>query len=226
MALGLGGFVLIGFGVALIVASLPGGPTKVAADLPSTTMPHQAAAGPAQGTGGRVATRARSSSRPLAGNVATSAPRRPAFAPSLAAATAAAHNLVVPAGFGPKLRRAWVAADPGGARVNAADVRSTLPGSVFYASQPAIGAHWAISRFVPTALVPAAPATASGRALLAEFRAVAIFAQPPGGQWTYVAQFSPGSCPSSLPAPVRAAWQLCPATKAHDLAPNGSDPGS
>ena len=107
------------------------------------------------------------------------------------------------------LRKIWVEADPGGVGLDNKDVTSTLPGSVFYASQPSIGARWAISQFVPSPTATSKAATPSGKAVLAQFKAVAIFAKGRGRPWAYVGRFTPGSCPASVPGPVFLAWDLC-----------------
>ena len=124
-------------------------------------------------------------------------------------ASAAAVNLAVPAGFGPVLRSAWVSARPEGVRVSAADVRSTLPGSVFYAAQRSVGSYWAISSFVPSAQARAAAATPTGRALLAQFSKVAVFYRAKGQPWAYLGSSAEGTCPSEVPAPVFTAWGMC-----------------
>jgi hypothetical protein len=123
--------------------------------------------------------------------------------------TSPAVNLAVPAGFGPVLRHAWVAADPGGAGLTAADVRATASGSVFYAGQPALHTYWAISQFVPSRVAQAKASTASGKALLGQFKYIAAFDKAPGKPWTYVGGFAPGACPRSVPGTVLAAWDLC-----------------
>ena len=123
--------------------------------------------------------------------------------------TARAVNLAVPTGFGPVLRQAWVAANPGGLGINAGDVRSTLPGSVFYASQPSLGAYWAISSFVPTGYALSLGGEAAGKALLSEFSKVAAFYKASAGTWSYVGASTAGSCPAGVPAPVYVAWGIC-----------------
>lgn len=128
---------------------------------------------------------------------------------NVASASTPAQALVTPAGFGPLLRSVWVAADPGGVGLTAADVRSTYPGSVYYAGQPSIAQYWSLSRFVPTAAAQAGSATPSGKALLAQFNTDAVFFKAPGRPWAYVGEFSPGSCPGNVPGTVLAAWGIC-----------------
>jgi hypothetical protein len=76
-----------------------------------------------------------------------------------------------------------------------------MPGSVYYAEQPAIGDYWAISGFVPT--------SEAGGGVLAQFNNVSVFNRASGGNWAYLGSFRPGSCPTMLPAPVYTAWGLC-----------------
>ncbi|MGH9105124.1 MAG: hypothetical protein ACRDZX_04670 [Acidimicrobiales bacterium] len=124
-------------------------------------------------------------------------------------ASSPAVNMAVPVGFGPLLRRLWVAASPVGTALSAGDVQSTLPGSVFYAEQPAIGERWAISQFLPSLQARSEAVNPAGKAVLALFSKVAIFDEPRGQGWAYVASFTPGSCPATVPAPVFSVWGLC-----------------
>jgi hypothetical protein len=126
-----------------------------------------------------------------------------------AAAAGPAINLAVPAGFGPLLRKAWVAADPGRSGLVAGDIASTLAGSVFYAEQPSAGIYWAISRFVPSPLLEQTASSRIGKVVLAQFGNVSVFDQAPGRSWHYVGGFVPGSCPTNIPSSVSAAWGLC-----------------
>lgn len=160
------------------------------------------AGSPAAGRGnGHVATRA-------AGSAGTGAAGPgPSIDPASAASPAV--NLPVPAHFGPLLRRAWARANPGGVAIKASDIQSTVVGSVFYAEQPAVHTYWAVSQFVPTALVQSRGSTAAGVALLAAFRGTAEFEKAPGHPWTYVGSSGPGSCPGDLPVPVLTTWGLC-----------------
>jgi hypothetical protein len=181
----------------IVVISLPGG-------------------GP--GTGQAVATSSLPGAATKAAGVHTRGKSSPAGAPvghqgrgtpSPAAATSSAINLAVPAGSGPLLRKAWVAADPGRSGLVARDIASTLAGSVFYAEQPSAGIYWAISRFVPSPLLEQTAASRIGKVILAQFNEVAVFDQTTGHAWRYVGAFSPGSCPTDVPASVSAAWSLC-----------------
>jgi hypothetical protein len=107
------------------------------------------------------------------------------------------------------LRQVWVNANPGGAGLTAEDVQSTLPGSVYYAEQPAIGEYWAISAFVPSPEAQVLASSPAGKALLAEFGYLSVFNKAPGRGWAYLGSFRPGSCSTVVPAPVYAAWGLC-----------------
>lgn len=102
-----------------------------------------------------------------------------------------------------------MAANPGGAGISAEDVESTLPGSVYYAEQPAIGNYWAISGFVPTAEAQDLGSTPAGQKMLAQFGYVAVFNDAPGRGWAYLGSFRSGACPPLVPAPVYSAWGLC-----------------
>lgn len=143
--------------------------------------------------------------------LSTAPARPPSTTPttSAGATSSPAVNLPAPAGFGPLLREVWVSADPWGAGITAQDVQSTLPGSVYYAEQPAIGNYWAISAFVPTAQAQALASSPAGEALLEKFRYVSVFNKAPGRGWAYLGSFPPGSCPTVVPEPVYAAWGLC-----------------
>jgi hypothetical protein len=185
---------------AILVASLPG----------SSPVPGGAVATSLQGAalknGPRVHTRGRSSG----GAPATGARAGPhATMANRAAAAGPAINLAVPAGFGPSLRKAWVAADPGRSGLAAADIAATLAGSVFYAEQASIGTYWAISRFVPSPLLEQTASSRVGKAMLAQFSSVSVFAKTRGHAWRYVGGFAPGSCPTDLPSSVSTAWSLC-----------------
>jgi hypothetical protein len=154
------------------------------------------------------ANRARTGTRSAVGaSKPAPTPTAPAF--PAGAASSPAVNTPAPTGFGPLLRRAWVSADPGRAGLTAADVQSTLPGSVYYAVQPAVAVHWAISQFVPSELALSRAGTKAGQAVLAQFHKVWIFEQLQGHSWRYAGSFSPGSCPTGIPAPVLSAWGLC-----------------
>jgi|GEM_PF-2555918 len=179
---------------------------------PSRLAPTTSSRSGAGGTGGArnpgPATKGLTGARAKAGksSLATSA-TAPTTNP--AASTSPADNLPVPAGFGPLLRQVWVSAHPGGAPLTPADVQSTLPGSVYYASQPAVGYYWAVSQFVPTPEAQANASTPEGKAVLAQFAYVAIFAKAPGRGWAYAGAYRPGSCSSDVPAPVYRAWGFC-----------------
>jgi hypothetical protein len=144
---------------------------------------------------------------------ATTAPAGPAAsgttATSSALASRPAVNLAVPAGFGPLLRRAWVAADPGRSGLRTVDIASTLAGSVFYAEQPSVRTYWAISRFAPSPVLEQMASSRVGQAILAQFGDVSVFDKAPGHEWRYAGAFAPGSCPTNLPSTVSAAWGLC-----------------
>jgi hypothetical protein len=120
-------------------------------------------------------------------------------------------NMAAPDGFGPLISKVWVHARPGGAPLSAADVQSILPGSVFYAEQPAIVTYWAISRFVPSPLAESRSSTSAGKAVLAQFNDFAVFDKVPGRAWAYKGTFDPPACSVALPAPVLAVWGMCPA---------------
>jgi len=180
-------------------SSPPGRPGPAPGAPATSTAPGSAKPG-ARGTG--PATTNRGEPPPLTGGLLTSNP---------ATSTSPARDLAVPAGFGPLLRRAWVAADPGGTGITAADVRSTAPGSVFYAEQPSVNTYWAVSSFVPTAKAEALAGTARGKKLLEQFRMTAVFERTAGSRWAYVGSATGGACASSLPAPVFSAWGMCSA---------------
>lgn len=116
--------------------------------------------------------------------------------------SAPAQALTTPPGFGPLLRRVWVAADPGGAGLTSADVQATKSGTVYYAGQPSVGAYWSLSQFLPT---PAA----QGQAELAQFRLGGVFYKAPGRAWAYLGHFPAGGCPTQVPATVLGAWGIC-----------------
>jgi hypothetical protein len=199
------GVVVAGTGVlliatAIVVVSLPGGSGPGAGRAVATSSLQGAA------QKGGVHTRGRSSpGHPSPG--AREGPKTTATKRATAAGPAI--NLAVPDGFGPLLRRAWVAADPGRLGLKAVDIASTLAGSVFYAEQPSAGMYWAISRFVPSPLLQQTASSRIGAAILAQFNDVAVFDQQRGHSWHYAGRFSPGSCPTAVPSAVSAAWGLC-----------------
>ena len=123
-------------------------------------------------------------------------------------ASSPARDLAVPASFGPTLRQAWVAANPGKAGLIAADVQSTA-GSVFYAEQPSISTYWAITSFAPTAQAEALASTSEGKGLLSLFGPVVVFERLSGHGWTYVASAAQGTCSKAVPGPVYKAWGIC-----------------
>jgi hypothetical protein len=104
-----------------------------------------------------------------------------------------------------------VEAHPGGANLSTADIESILPGSVFYAEQPAITTYWALSRFVPSALAESRSATPGGKAVLTQFTDFAAFHKVPGQAWAYVGTFDPSACNVALPPTVLAVWGMCAA---------------
>jgi hypothetical protein len=93
--------------------------------------------------------------------------------------------------------------------MTAADVASALPGSVFYAEQPAIGTYWAIARFVPSAHAQTEAGTTAGKLLLAQFKATAMFVKAPGKDWAYLGQYVTTACGQAIPAPVLSSWGMC-----------------
>ena len=218
-SIALAGFVIIGVGAALTIAAWPHSAVPTNRQQPasfsmgtSTTSRSSALtgrghsrAGKGAAPGDRIVTRARHSSA----SRAAGRNGQPAPTTNPAAAASPADNLAAAPGLGPVLRHAWVAADPGDVGLNPADVRSTLTGSVFYASQPSIGTYWAIAQFVPSSVANAEAGTPAGKALLAQFKQIAIFDKAPGQPWAYVSEFAPGSCPASVPGTVFTAWDLC-----------------
>ena len=219
-SIALAGFVIIGVGAALTIAAWPHSAVPTNRQQPasfsmgtSTTSRSSALAGPGGHSragkgvapGDRIVTRARHSSA----SRAASRNGQPVPTTNPAAAASPADNLAATPGLGPVLRHAWVEADPGDVGLNPADVRSTLTGSVFYASQPSIGTYWAIAQFVPSSVANAEAGTTGGKALLAQFKQVAVFDKAPGQPWAYVSEFAPGSCPASVPGTVFTAWDLC-----------------
>jgi hypothetical protein len=212
---------LVGLGVLAVMAGL------VVLSLPATTSYPRLASGTAHGKADRKAAGRPAASTPATGapgarHVARSGGTGPAHHPYTAAGhstggtalsaadmTAPAANLPAPAGFGPVLRQAWVAAQHARTAMTAADVQSTAPGTVFYAVQQGTGYAWAISRFLPTAAAGTQAGTTAGKALVAAFADYGAFRRPPGGRWSYVASFAPGTCPPAVPPPVLTAWGMC-----------------
>jgi hypothetical protein len=146
----------------------------------------------------------------LGGTSSTTAPTtttRPQISP--AASTSPATNVAAPDGFGPVAEALWAGADPGGVHMSLADVASVLPGSVFYAEQPAIGTFWAISRFVPSSQAQGESGTAAGNALLAQFNKTAMFVKVPGKPWVYLGEYTTTACGQAVPTPVLNSWGMC-----------------
>lgn len=149
------------------------------------------------GTGSTPHTRARHGHPPAAS------------VPQVPNPSAPAQLLVTPAGFGPLLRHLWVAADPGRVGLTAADVRSTVAGTVYYAGQPSAGQYWAMARFWPTAAALDSASTPTGRRLLAAFQDEAVFYRGPHQAWSYVGAYALDQCPSQVPGVVLQAWGIC-----------------
>jgi hypothetical protein len=200
--------------VVPLMVSGGGGPTTTSqAAAPTTTGKSPASTGTSAtsngSTGTHVSTRGAGSPGPT--TTETTRPvtttTRPRVNP--AASTSAAVNTAAPSGFGLLITKLWVDANPGGVPMSVADVASTLPGSVFYADQPAIGTYWAISRFVPSAQAEARAGTAAGNALLAQFGTTAIFVKVPGGPWAYLGEFTTTACGQAVPGPVLTSWGMC-----------------
>jgi hypothetical protein len=126
-----------------------------------------------------------------------------------AASTSPAVNSSAPNGFGLLITTLWVDAHPGGIHISVADVASVLPGSVFFAEQPAIGTYWAIARFVPSTQAQSAAATTGGQALLAQFDNTAIFVKVRANPWAYLGDFTTTPCGQGVPRPVLSSWGMC-----------------
>lgn len=222
VSLGLAGTAILAVIAGLVLLSLPKsatGPRLTSGPTAQTGVNGRGGAGQGRaGRGGAGASRRAPGHtapklHPGAGPLPYTAPGHsaPSGTAGLPAAvlSAPAQNLPAPAGFGPALRQAWVAAQSARSGLTGADVQSTAPGSVFYAAQPSTGYDWAISRFLPSAAAEAESGTAAGRALLAQFADFAAFRKAPGRGWAYAASFTPGTCSPSLPAPVLTAWGMC-----------------
>jgi len=93
--------------------------------------------------------------------------------------------------------------------LTAADVQSTYPGSVYYASQPSLGQYWSMARFLPGASALAGTGTPAGKARLALFAEAAVFFKAPGQAWAFLGEVSAGSCPGDVPGVVLQAWRIC-----------------
>jgi hypothetical protein len=219
------GLVLVGVALALAAVFTGGGAgTGNAAPAESTTSSHSAAnpAGRESPTttpgttrvGRSTGTTPATKSARNSGSGRSSGTGEGAAAPTTnpASASTPAQSLVAPSGFGPVLRAAWVAANPGGVGVTTADVQSTYPGSVYYAGQPSIGQYWSLSRFLPSAMAQARSGTQRGKALLAVFGTDAVFVKTPGHGWAYIGSFAVGGCPADVPATVLHVWGICTST--------------
>jgi hypothetical protein len=126
-----------------------------------------------------------------------------------AASTSPAVNSSAPNGFGQLITTLWVDARPGGVRMSIGDVASVLPGSVFFAEQPAIGTYWAIARFVPSTQAQSAAGSTNGQALLAQFDSTAIFVKVRANPWAYLGEFTTTPCGQGVPSPVLSSWGMC-----------------
>jgi hypothetical protein len=190
-----------------------GGPTNThqAAAGPTTsrsTAPIDTSAGAAGSNdhGSTLATGPAGTTTPSTQAVSTPT-TRPHINP--AATTSPAVNSAAPNGFGHLITTLWVDAHPGGIRMSVADVASILPGSVFFAEQPAIGTYWAIARFVPSTLAQSGAGTTSGQALLAQFDSTAIFVKVRANPWAYLGDFTTTPCGQGVPSPVLSSWGMC-----------------
>jgi hypothetical protein len=203
------GLVLIGAGIVVGSLFLPNTNKRSPASVPERTSPVSGRTGTLTKPVLRHAEGAMAAITPIASqpanartlsSVLASLPAGTTVTTSFLAVSSPARNLPTPPELGPLLRQAWVAADPGRTGMAAADVRATVAGSVYYASQPAIATRWAIARFVPTPLAT--------KAMVAQFGGVAAFEQAPGGPWSYLGESS-GPCGANVPMPVLQAWGMC-----------------
>lgn len=107
--------------------------------------------------------------------------------------------------------KSWLASNPGGYGMSAADVGGTVTNEVYYAVQPTTGTYWALAAFKPSPALSAQSSTETGQGELAEFHdSVYAFSWQAGPVWTVLGEFSTGSCPSVwVPRAVLAAWGLC-----------------
>ncbi len=176
--------------------SLFGSPRTTAAPPPSSL-----ATG---GATGGAASHSAASSGPIV--ISTTAPRN--ATPTL---SQRATSLPVTAGVAQSLVSSWLATNPGGYGISAADVAGTVRKEVYYAVQRATGTYWALAAFNPSAALSAQSSTPTGQAELAEFRdSVYAFSWQAGPVWTLLGEFSTGSCPDVwVPRAVLAAWGLC-----------------
>jgi hypothetical protein len=218
-----GAIVVLAGAALLLILSLPKSkPAAVSRATSTSAAPGTARAKPPRTSGSSAASTHRGSLHTSAAQAIGTKPARQTTTRPLTKAaqsttgstspevtTSPAENLPVPAGFGPLLRRVWVSAEPGRAGVTAADVQSTLPGSVYYAEQPAIAYYWAISQFLPSASAEALGSTTAGKAVLAQFSNIAVFYKAPGGRWQYAGAYRPGTCSSLVPPPVYKVWGFC-----------------
>jgi len=218
-----GAIVVLAGAALLLILSLPKSkPAAVSGATSTLAAPGTARAKPPRTSGSSAASTHRGSLHTSAAQAIGTKPARQTTTRPLTKAaqsttgstspevtTSPAENLPVPAGFGPLLRRVWVSAEPGRAGVTAADVQSTLPGSVYYAEQPAIAYYWAISQFLPSASAEALGSTTAGKAVLAQFSNIAVFYKAPGGRWQYAGAYRPGTCSSLVPPPVYKVWGFC-----------------
>ena len=132
---------------------------------------------------------------------------RPQVSPQ--ASTSAAVNIAAPNGFGLAVRSLWVDARPGGVHMSVADVASALPGSVFYAEQPAIGTYWAVSRFVPSTVAQARAGTTAGNAVAGPVQRHRNLRQGAGEALGLPRRVHDHGVRGAVPSPVLNSWGMC-----------------
>ncbi len=185
--------------------SPPNGPQAAATSLPAVTVQRTHSSSPATGNSPK------STSPPATSRVTghTSTPTTSKTAKLKAGQ--GAKNLAVSAGVAQSLVKSWLATNPGGVDLVAADVAGTVPRELYYAMQPASATYWATVVFKPSAALLAKSSTAAGQTKLAQFQnSVYVFSWKAGPVWTLLGEVTAGSCPNSwVPKSVLSVWGLC-----------------
>jgi hypothetical protein len=114
------------------------------------------------------------------------------------------------AGVEQSLVSSFIADNPGGVGLSAADINGVVTNSVYYGKQPSTSEYWALASFQPSSTLQADASTAAGQAKMAVIsHKVAVFSWQSGPLWTLLGTVAGSTCPSMVPPAVLASWNLC-----------------
>ncbi|MGC8627927.1 MAG: hypothetical protein ACP5VR_10345 [Acidimicrobiales bacterium] len=205
---------------AVAVIAAAGALAVTSAHRSAPTVQTSVAGGAGTGASGQRTTPARNTptSAPYSARKASRSPTRTARRTARAAPSSqpsgpqgGAIALAVTPSLSHQLVASWLATDPGGTHLSAADVAGTVAGQVYYGYQPSTKTYWAEAEFRPSRTLLLQSNTFAGQVRLAQFRNwLYLFRWEQGPLWTWVGDVVAGGCPNQyVPAPVLSAWHLC-----------------